>query len=61
MPVERCTINGKRGYRWGKSGKCYTGPDAKEKALKQGRAIKSKQNARQSDLIEQIAAILSAK
>lgn len=39
MPVERCTKNGVKGYRWGSSGKCYTGPGAKEKALKQGRAI----------------------
>jgi hypothetical protein len=24
MPVQRCQHNGKPGYRWGKSGKCYT-------------------------------------
>jgi len=36
MPVER-TKGG--GYRWGKSGKVYYGKGAKDKALKQGRAI----------------------
>ncbi len=39
MPVERCIKNGKSGWRWGKSGVCYTGRGAKNKALKQGRAI----------------------
>ena len=34
MPVHR---EGK-GYRWGKSGKLYFGPNAKEKAERQGRA-----------------------
>jgi len=38
-PVQSCEINGKMGYKWGESGKCYTGHDAKEKAEKQGKAI----------------------
>ena len=29
------------GYKWGKSGKIYYGKDAKEKALKQARAIEA--------------------
>jgi len=41
MPVERCTVDGKSGWRWGKQGKCYTGPGAKTKAAKQGAAIKA--------------------
>jgi len=41
MPVQRCTKNGKPGWRWGKSGKCYTGSGAKAKAAKQGAAIKA--------------------
>jgi hypothetical protein len=45
MPVQRCTVDGKSGWRWGESGKCYTGPDAKEKALEQGRAIKANEDA----------------
>ena len=44
MPVKRCTKNGKKGWKWGDKGKCYTGKDAKAKAAKQGRAIKASQN-----------------
>ena len=39
MPVRRVQgPGGKIGYQWGESGKIYTGPDAKEKAARQGRA-----------------------
>lgn len=41
MPLKQCTSDGKSGWKWGDEGKCYTGPDAKEKAKKQGRAIES--------------------
>ena len=43
MPLQRCSIKGKRGWRWGKRGKCYTGPNAKLKAIKQGIAIEGPQ------------------
>lgn len=43
MPLQRCTINGKKGWRWGKHGKCYTGPNARSRALRQARAIKASQ------------------
>lgn len=39
MPVKKCQINGKDGFKWGDEGKCYTGPDAKKKAIAQGIAI----------------------
>ena len=39
MPLKKCTIDGKAGYQWGDAGKCYTGPGAKKKAIKQGVAI----------------------
>jgi len=39
MPIQECQINGVQGYKWGDKGKCYTGPDAKDKALKQAVAI----------------------
>jgi hypothetical protein len=47
MPIMRCRINGKPGYKWGKSGKCYpyTPGDpasrraAKKRAMKQAVAI----------------------
>lgn len=38
MPVEKVG----KGYRWGKSGKLYFGKDAKEKAEKQGQAIRAR-------------------
>jgi len=49
MPVQECNEDNKKGYKWGEQGKCYTyesGNDesknaAKEKAAKQGKAIKS--------------------
>jgi len=44
MPVMRCTRNGIKGYKFGKSGFCYLGPQAKSKAAKQGAAIKISQS-----------------
>jgi len=41
MPVQRCIKDGKEGWKWGKSGKCYIGEGAKAKAAKQGAAIKA--------------------
>ena len=39
MPVVRVRgPGGKVGYRWGSSGKVYTGPGARAKAEKQGEA-----------------------
>ena len=35
MPLQRCDGDG---WRWGKAGKCYKGPGAKKKAIKQGLA-----------------------
>ena len=46
MPVMPCTSGGKRGYKYGKGGKCYTGKDAKARAAKQGAAIKHSQARR---------------
>lgn len=39
MPLKKCQSNGVDGYKWGDSGTCYTGKDARKKALKQGAAI----------------------
>ena len=39
MPLKRCSENKDSGWKWGDSGKCYTGRDAKKKAIKQGVAI----------------------
>ena len=36
MPIQSCTLpNGKKGYKWGKSGKCYA---SRASAEKQARA-----------------------
>ena len=39
MPLKTCTVDGKSGYQYGDQGKCYTGPGAKKKAIRQGVAI----------------------
>ncbi len=44
MPAQKCQINNKPGWKWGESGKCFPGPQGKEKALAQGRAIKASQS-----------------
>jgi len=44
MPVEKCEIYGESGYRWGKTGKCYTGEGARERALAQGKAIEASED-----------------
>ena len=41
MPTKKCTSKGKSGYKYGNSGKCYTGKGAKSKADRQGRAIQA--------------------
>jgi len=41
MPLQRCQVGERSGWRWGKSGKCYVGSGAKAKAAKQGAAIKA--------------------
>lgn len=38
MPLKRCGADGS-GWKFGDSGKCYTGPDAKAKAIAQGVAM----------------------
>lgn len=41
MPVRRCQKDNNPGWQWGNSGACYTGPDAKQKASRQGRAARA--------------------
>jgi len=42
MPIMQCTLpNGKKGYKYGKSGKCYASRASAEKQMK---AIKASQN-----------------
>ncbi len=41
MPVQRCQRRGKRGNRWGRSGKCFIGRGSRARAARQGRAIRA--------------------
>lgn len=41
MPIKKCTINGKQGWKYGDVGTCYTGPNGKKKAIAQAIAIVS--------------------
>lgn len=43
MPIIKCQSNGQQGFKFGQSGKCFTGPGAREKAARQGQAIKASQ------------------
>lgn len=45
MPLMHCIADGKSGWKWGPTGHCYTGPDAKDKALAQANAIRASQEA----------------
>lgn len=49
MPLKQCSIDGVPGYKWGDSGTCYTGSDAKEKALEQGKAIEASKSEETKD------------
>lgn len=39
MPVQKCTKDGKSGFKYGSTGKCYMGKEAKKKAIKQGLVV----------------------
>tara|TARA_R110002020_G_scaffold46539_24_gene132420 strand:- start:321 stop:2063 length:1743 start_codon:yes stop_codon:yes gene_type:complete len=39
MPLKKCQSENKDGWKWGESGNCYIGPDAKKQAIRQGIAI----------------------
>jgi hypothetical protein len=44
MPIKSCTLpNGKKGYKYGDSGKCYA---SRKDALRQAAAIKASQKRR---------------
>ncbi len=44
MPLQKCTKDKESGWRWGQHGHCYTGPDGKKKAIKQGILIEGPEN-----------------
>lgn len=43
MPLIQCQINNRPGWKWGETGKCFIGNNARQMALAQGRAIKASQ------------------
>jgi len=45
MPIKKCYVNGKSGYKWGDSGTCYIGSGGRAKALAQGQAIEISKHA----------------
>lgn len=49
MPVIRCTQDGKAGWKVENANKCFTGPDARERAKRQLIAIKTNQSKGQED------------
>ena len=40
MPIKKCTVKNKKGWKYGSSGKCYIGKNSKKKASIQGYMIK---------------------
>lgn len=48
MPFKKCQSKNKTGIKYGDSGHCYTGKDAKSKAVQQMKAIRASE-ARQKD------------
>lgn len=64
MPIKPCTKDGKSGFKYGDGGHCYTGPGAREKAAKQGRAIEISRHthtkSRMQTLLEEIDTILNS-
>lgn len=41
MPVQKVRTSKGIGYRWGQSGKIYYGANARERAERQGRAVRA--------------------
>jgi hypothetical protein len=39
LPLIKCEKNNEKGYKWGESGNCYIGKNAKKEAIKQAVAI----------------------
>lgn len=43
----QCVLKGAKGWKSGPEGTCYTGPDARAQAVKQGQAINISQGRKQ--------------
>jgi hypothetical protein len=42
----KCQVRGQSGWKWGESGKCFSGSGGRSKALEQGRAIEASKAGR---------------
>lgn len=53
------------GWTWGDSGKCFTGPGARQKAIEHGKAVEANRSragsVRMTELLENIEQVLSKK
>lgn len=58
MPLKRCSVDGKPGWKYGDSGHCYTGPNGRQKAIEQMKAIKVSQS-KGADLMEKASEIIA--
>ena len=47
MPLKKCSEDKQSGWKWGDTGKCYTGKNAQQKAIKQGIAIEGPEKFQQ--------------
>jgi hypothetical protein len=45
MPIHACQLDGKQGFQWGDSGKCYTYEEGNEESRKRARDKAEKQAA----------------
>lgn len=62
MPLKRCQTDGKQGWKWGDAGKCYTGPDARQKAMAQALAIGDiGKSGDRMDMFEKIKALFKGE
>lgn len=62
MPIMKCSIKGKSGYKWSAGGRCFVGPTAEEDARKQGVAVLySEARASGAKSKEDISAYISRK
>jgi len=48
MPIMRCQKDGKSGYKWGESGVCFTGSNARARATAVARAVHARRGAEKS-------------
>lgn len=53
MPIQKCEVDGRPGFKWGEQGKCYTYTPGDEESMarakaaceRQGRAIEASKHA----------------